>query len=873
MGACDSNNKSYSNRAQDNNNEQNEENLDNYSCKFENIEKSIFSNNKTVNLKFIFYNFKIKYCISHKPTKDSTYITEIRIGQKIFPLIINKGQSPTIPNVEDIKNGYFEQKDFTINELENTFFLINIYEFIDNIPNLSNNTELGLPEKYKQKCNYNSFFCISLLSFLFNSAKCDFEMMGKKQLSTKLRISFNCFIEHREKIIIKALALNKPNITKLIFKNKDIDLNCNTKQSDNYFVITTPPMTMLELQRADLFLETNETPLNYSYITLNNLKAKIINQLGEKILLRKNEHSDLNLHNPVDIRASNFNNNLFDYNFGNNTKKLKVNNREKKSNKDALLYFENLPIISQIPNLFFTEFGNIYNTSILNLINNSPEIVNYRKSKKISSDDFYSKLYGYLAELSKPSYPFDILNEMHILLMRSVDNDKFMFLYPNMDSLNQMIILFLNTGLKIIEKIIDSTEEFQIVILSKLINILMRREELNNGVLYQCINKYKSTPNNPENLYNKLIINLFNLYQLLLSNKLSNNNDTPLIELYSRLYFQKKYFRQAILCTLNKDEYKFNEDKYKDDIFLYDTLNDDKLNSYLSSDTMKYINKFLKSKEYFNNVRYDIYKIIKRIIAFINEANINQYPLDFIIFFDNFNILRIMERDIKEQKYDKPDKIKLSDDFYESLMLLSYSYLSISILNNTLIRSTNGHNPNAVYVLFIYFKSLFDYYNLTGNKLIMDYSMLELASQLLTENEDSLSLPRLFWFYYCCGHMMLNGNLKWFIINIVNRKFDKFAYHWSFTIRQVFFKLVLFIINDRLKNEEGKFFMKEKLNPFTYRNNNNNSLNPYIGEAYKDFDTIKKEYDEWNKNKANNNFNNDYPIFFLPAPINNGVID
>ena len=873
MGACDSNNKSYSNRAQDNNNEQNEENLDNHSYKFENIEKSIFSNNKTVNLKFIFYNFKIKYCISHKPTKDSTYITEIRIGQKIFPLIINKGQSPTIPNVEDIKNGYFEQKDFTINELENTFFLINIYEFIDNIPNLSNNTELGLPEKYKQKCSYNSFFCISLLSFLFNSAKCDFEMMGKKQLSTKLRISFNCFIEHREKIIIKASALNKPNITKLIFKNKDIDLNCNTKQSDNYFVITTPPMTMLELQRADLFLETNETPLNYSYITLNNLKAKIINQLGEKILLRKNEHSDLNLHNPVDIRASNFNNNLFDYNFGNNTKKLKVNNREKKSNKDALLYFENLPIISQIPNLFFTEFGNIYNTSILNLINNSPEIVNYRKSKKISSDDFYSKLYGYLAELSKPNYPFDILNEMHILLMRSVDNDKFMFLYPNMDSLNQMIILFLNTGLKIIEKIIDSTEEFQIVILSKLINILMRREELNNGVLYQCINKYKSTPNNPENLYNKLIINLFNLYQLLLSNKLSNNNDTPLIELYSRLYFQKKYFRQAILCTLNKDEYKFNEDKYKDDIFLYDTLNDDKLNSYLSSDTMKYINKFLKSKEYFNNVRYDIYKIIKRIIAFINEANINQYPLDFIIFFDNFNILRIMERDIKEQKYDKPDKIKLSDDFYESLMLLSYSYLSISILNNTLIRSTNGHNPNAVYVLFIYFKSLFDYYNLTGNKLIMDYSMLELASQLLTENEDSLSLPRLFWFYYCCGHMMLSGNLKWFIINIVNRKFDKFAYHWSFTIRQVFFKLVLFIINDRLKNEEGKFFMKEKLNPFIYRNNNNNSLNPYIGEAYKDFDTIKKEYDEWNKNKANNNFNNDYPIFFLPAPINNGVID
>ena len=128
----------------------------------------------------------------------------------------------------------------------------------------------------------------------------------------------------------------------------------------------------------------------------------------------------------------------------------------------------------------------------------------------------------------------------------------------------------------------------------------------------------------------------------------------------------------------------------------------------MSSETKNSFNKFCKSKEYLNNVKYDNYRVIKRVIAFINESNCNNYPLDFTLFNDNLNLLRIMERDIDEQKYDSPDKNKLSNDFYESLMLLSNSYISISRMNKALIQATNGHNPNAVYVLFIYFKSLFD---------------------------------------------------------------------------------------------------------------------------------------------------------------------
>ena len=153
----------------------------------------------------------------------------------------------------------------------------------------------------------------------------------------------------------------------------------------------------------------------------------------------------------------------------------------------------------------------------------------------------------------------------------------------------------------------------------------------------------------------------------------------------------------------------------------------------------------------------------------------------------------------------------------------------------------------------------------------MDYSIFEGATYLLAENEDSISLPRLFWFYYCYSHMILSGNLKWFIVNIINKNFNKFCYHWSFTIRQIFFKLTIFILSDRLKNEEGKLFKKEMLD-YLKNQNIQNITDPYQKESIKDYNTINKEYNDWLKRK--DILNGEYPMFILPPPIsNNGAID
>ena len=210
---------------------------------------------------------------------------------------------------------------------------------------------------------------MNLLSFLFKSCKCDFAMMGTKQLFSKTRISFYCFIEQKEQITIKAGAINHPEITKLVFQLRDINIITSTKTPDNSFVITTPPITMLDLQRADIFLESDETYSDYSYISLNNIKDDIIKLVGQKIIKEENDFNDLNLHKPVDIQSSYINSNhdvnkKYEYkdrninnNYYNNGLNFNTINKEQINNNNTYLYFENLPIVTQIINLYFTEYG------------------------------------------------------------------------------------------------------------------------------------------------------------------------------------------------------------------------------------------------------------------------------------------------------------------------------------------------------------------------------------------------------------------------------------------------------------------------------------------------------------------------------------
>jgi hypothetical protein len=116
--------------------------------------------------------------------------------------------------------------------------------------------------------------------------------------------------------------------------------------------------------------------------------------------------------------------------------------------------------------------------------------------------------------------------------------------------------------------------------------------------------------------------------------------------------------------------------------------------------------------------------------------------------------------------------------------------------------------------------------------------------------------------------MTLSGHLKWFIINIINKNFDKFAYHWSYTIRQAFFKLFVYVLIVKLKDNEGKLVNKEKIKPFLDHNMNNVGNYLYKEGAYKDFSLIEKEFNVWISDKKENNIiDEELPMFILPPPI------
>ena len=63
--------------------------------KFDSNKKNLLGKSP-LNLEFKFSKIKVKHCISHSPTKNSTYITEISIGTKMFIPITNQGKTPCI---------------------------------------------------------------------------------------------------------------------------------------------------------------------------------------------------------------------------------------------------------------------------------------------------------------------------------------------------------------------------------------------------------------------------------------------------------------------------------------------------------------------------------------------------------------------------------------------------------------------------------------------------------------------------------------------------------------------------------------------------------------------------------------------------------
>jgi hypothetical protein len=366
--------------------------------------------------------------------------------------------------------------------------------------------------------------------------------------------------------------------------------------------------------------------------------------------------------------------------------------------------------------------------------------------------------------------------------------------------------------------------------------------------------------NNLKHIYSNFYISLLRLNGIYSKKNFFITNEI-LVDIYSNLYFTKKLVRKAIFNTFKNEQPNENDEI---DNYIYDIATDEFLIEYLDQ---KAFDTLIQKKFYFINLFQGRNKFFKNIVIKLINININEYPFDFTQFSDNQNILNILGRYIKNKKIDN-----LENEIFEIADLLSGSYEAINKMNNNLISFTNGYNNNAVFILFDYLKNLFEYYFIKeGDKLIMDYTLMEQATNLLIDINNSISLPKLFWFYYYCSHLIISGHLKHFIINLCNNKdfFDKFAFHWAFAVRQLFFKLIIFIFNNRLKNEEGKFFDQNNMKGFINKDLNNKL---YFDESIKDYNIVNKEFEVWKSLNGYCNINKEYPMIILPLPNTDNLI-
>ena len=123
-----------------------------------------------------------------------------------------------------------------------------------------------------------------------------------------------------------------------------------------------------------------------------------------------------------------------------------------------------------------------------------------------------------------------------------------------------------------------------------------------------------------------------------------------------------------------------------------------------------------------------------------------------------------------------------------------------------MITSTNAYDSASIYQLLEYLQYIIEsYYKETQKILIMDYNLVEKAVNIIVTIENSLNLPKVLWLYYCNAHMMPASNIKWLIKNVINANFVNFTFSWSWKIRSLFIKLVLYTIYDRLKYINGKY--------------------------------------------------------------------
>ena len=800
-----------------------------------------------IHLSFILSNIKIHQCFSRDKTNNkSLFIFEMQLGTKIFPLFFNYGEYPLAPEKceENMTLNSF-------NDLANYYLKINIYEIISELDEqkiINFRTQPKLLKTYIPYSKHCSYFQMDLLSFLFRGNKYDFPLLGRKRISNYDRISFQLDIEQLSSLHIIVEEKDNKNETvksELVLNSKKFNSKVNYR--DNKYFMKTIALSMNDLACSDLYIQkTDPSKDEYEYYSLNELKAKLFKDLTNEIL--KN-YSYLVFGNIEEQQNSSINIKNF------------FSDSKTKSNNKYTITIKNLPIIVQARNLIFTEKGHKTNASILYSFIEDQNVLNHYKNKCVLYNEIHPKFEKNMTSL-RQNHKLDVtLYEIQELLKKTGENDRLIYKYTCEEELINILMQLMELGVKLIKKLQKTDDQSKIVGILENLCLLLKREELNNEILLYYIKKYEPKGTNIQGLYNDYFLYLFKLNKIV-KDKIKPGMYENLVDIYTSLYFRNSMVRESLLNSISLQVKDYENTGI--DYFLYDIKNDELLSVYLSDSNKDTLNtNMIKTSQYFSNIVKEAYiPLVKNIWNYQYKQKIYVYPFDIMQFNDNQEIISSMANYIKEQ-----GTINLSNDFFDSITYISSSYFALKRINSIMITSTNAYDSAATYLLIDYLQNIIDsYYKETNNFLIMDYNLIEKAIMIIVNIENSLNLPKVFWLYYCDGHMMPTSNIKWLIKNVINKNFSRYIFSWSWKIRSLFVKLVLYIIYDRLKYVNGKYLNLDLLKKLMDKSNINIDT-IYKEQGIKEFNALYDEYIQWKSAKQNNEFI-DYPMIFLPLARN-----
>ena len=530
-----------------------------------------------------------------------------------------------------------------------------------------------------------------------------------------------------------------------------------------------------------------------------------------------------------------------------------------------------IPLIKQIMFGVMTETGFEVSSIFLydNIITNDnlPEDLLKLIKLKNSLDNYFSDK----AQLKKTENidSIKLLNGIKECLTKSMEDSLLYYAYSNNLDLYNGQMVMIELGLNILE-VIDKLNMEQRKVSFEILKLLTKRSEFDLGTISsKWFNEVKKFEDN------KIVISYEFKDEFLIKNKVienfirflneatniclesitrGKNNDNSstvftnyfLSIAYFRVPLYREYFIKSILSNMNlknKNKEKtinnnnignINVEDPVNELILWDNvynkiimsinnLNNENMNDLKEilsemKDMISYSNNYGRNdwKSRLSKRDFVFFNIVKNLCEYIesevlidNENNDiklhwkNIPGFDSIIFSIQYEILN------KEVKNYSKSLINLIPIFIENMDIVNNFILLI-------IKKTNAYDTHAVFNFVNILDLIFSQKHMqNSSENQFNYNIIQQAFIIIMKTENSLSISKFILFYYKNSHLLPMKHL----INIVNMifipNFYNFFFHWSFQIREVFYHILLYIFEYRLKNKIAK------VQNFKKQNNNN----------------------------------------------------